>query len=128
MKIEHLAIWASDLETMREFYCNQLGFQSNELYHNPKRGFYSYFLSGSEGARLELMSQADIMDHGTIRGKRIGLAHFAISLGSEERVDQLTEVLRSAGTPIIGEPRRTGDGYYESIIADPEGNWIELTV
>ncbi|MDF1511602.1 glyoxalase/bleomycin resistance/extradiol dioxygenase family protein, partial [Robertmurraya sp. DFI.2.37] len=25
-------------------------------------------------------------------------------------------------------PRVTGDGYYESVVEDPEGNLIELTV
>jgi lactoylglutathione lyase len=28
---------------------------------------------------------------------------------------------------LLGEPRRTGDGYYESVILDPEGNRIEIT-
>ena len=55
------------------------------------------------------------------------IEHLAISLGSKEKVDTLTERLRKNGVRIIGEPRTTGDGYYESVIADPEGNLIELT-
>jgi lactoylglutathione lyase len=128
MKIEHLAIWVKDLESMKRFYCHQFDFKAGERYHNSKRGFSSYFLSGEGGARLEFMLQNDIQAGNLSRGKRLGLAHFAISLGSENAVDQLTERLRSAGIKIIGEPRRTGDGYYESVIEDPEGNWVELTV
>lgn len=128
MKIEHLAIWVKDLEVMREFYCETLGFRSGEKYINETRGFASYFLSGAEGARLELMQQADIQNATFSRGKCMGLAHFALSLGKKELVDEVTERLRQKGITIIGEPRKTGDGYYESIIADPEGNWIELTM
>ena len=29
---------------------------------------------------------------------------------------------------ILSLPRTTGDGYYECAIADPEGNYVEITV
>ena len=57
----------------------------------------------------------------------IGITHFAISVGSKERVDTLTEKLRLDGFEIVGEPRTTGDGYYESVVLDPDGNRIEIT-
>ncbi len=57
----------------------------------------------------------------------IGLAHFAISVGSKENVDTLTETLRKDGYTVLGEPRTTGDGCYESAVADPEGNRVEIT-
>jgi lactoylglutathione lyase len=56
-----------------------------------------------------------------------GWAHIAFSVGSEQAVDSLTERLRSDGYTIAGETRTTGDGYYESVILDPEGNQIEIT-
>jgi lactoylglutathione lyase len=56
----------------------------------------------------------------------LGLIHFAINLGSKEKVNQMTEVLRKDGFKVIGEPRTTGDGNYESIILDPDGNRVEL--
>ena len=39
----------------------------------------------------------------------------------------LTERLRADGYLVLDGPRRTGDGYYESAIADPDGNRIEIT-
>jgi lactoylglutathione lyase len=57
-----------------------------------------------------------------------GLIHFAISVGSKQTVDELTERLRSDGYSIVGEPRTTGDGYYESVVLDPENNRIEITL
>jgi lactoylglutathione lyase len=58
--------------------------------------------------------------------QRLGLTHLAITVGSERTVDELTMRLRSDGIAIVDGPRRTGDGYYESVVIDPDGNRIEI--
>jgi lactoylglutathione lyase len=128
MYIEHLAIWCRDLERMKAFYETYFGAKSNEKYTNPKKKFESYFLSFDQGPRLELMQMAGIpASQNDIYAQFLGLVHFAISVGSEAEVNQLTERLRADGYEVIGEPRWTGDGYYESVILDPEQNRIEIT-
>ena len=126
MRIEHVAIWVRDLEGMKSFYEKYFDAQAGELYHNPTRQFSSYFLSFKEGCRLELMHQPDIRE--SYADKTIGITHIAIALGTKQHVDLLTEQLRQDGHTVLGEPRTTGDGYYESVILDPEKNRIELTV
>jgi lactoylglutathione lyase len=129
MKIEHLAIWVKDLEKTKAFYEKYFQARSGEKYHNPKKQFESYFLSFADGPRLELMHRPDLKVFIKDRHQEfIGLAHFAISVGSKEKVDTLTEHLRKDGYEVIGEPRTTGDGYYESVVLDPEGNRIEITI
>jgi len=128
MKIEHLAIWVKDLEAMKDFYIKYFQLTSNEKYYNPKKKFSSYFLTFDNGARLELMQRPDVTGFIENADVKLGLTHFAISVGSKEKVDELTEEIRRAGFKIVGEPRTTGDGYYESVIADLEGNHVELTV
>lgn len=59
---------------------------------------------------------------------RTGFIHIAFSVGSKEKVDELTAMLKNDGYEIISGPRTTGDGYYESCIFDFEGNQIEITV
>lgn len=130
MKIEHIAIWCNDLELTRDFYMNYFNMKSNEKYVNPTKQYTSYFLSSSSentSARLEIMQRPDVIENSNTRGMVMGLAHLAISLGSKEAVDILTNRVRADGYTIVGEPRTTGDGYYESVIEDPEGNWVELT-
>ena len=126
MKIEHVAIWVKDLEGMKSFYETYFNGVSNEKYHNKVKQFESYFITFAEGARLEIMRKAgvDQPDH----DDRIGWAHIAISLGSKEAVDQLTARLQQDGYSLVNGPRLTGDGYYESVIEDPEGNLLELTI
>ncbi|GAA4460484.1 VOC family protein [Nibrella saemangeumensis] len=131
MRIDHLAIWVRDLEGMRTFYETYFGARSNERYYNPKKDFYSYFLSfdGEETVRLELMTMSGIPPtKDDALAQFSGLIHFAISVGSETTVDTLTERLRADGYTVVGEPRWTGDGYYESVVLDPERNRIEITL
>ena len=101
--------------------------RSNDKYVNEVKVFSSYFLTFDSGTRIELMHKADIKEPLGQRGQISGLAHMAFSLGSTAAVLELTEKSRAMGLKIIGEPRTTGDGYFESVIEDPEGNWIELT-
>ncbi|NOQ27256.1 MAG: glyoxalase/bleomycin resistance/extradiol dioxygenase family protein [Bacteroidales bacterium] len=128
MKIEHIAIWTNDLEKMKDFYTKYFNMKSSLKYENLSKQFSSYFLSfNSAETRLELMYRPDISEFIGEKGILNGLTHFSISVGGKQRVDELTEILRLDGYRIIGEPRTTGDGYYESVVLDCEGNHVEIT-
>lgn len=125
MKIEHTALYVSDLERARDFFVKYFGAVSNDLYHNTKTDFKSYFLSFDGGTRLEIMHRPEVSEKNA--EPRLGYAHIAFSVGSRENVNALTERLRADGFQISSEPRVTGDGYYESCVADFDGNIIEIT-
>ena len=127
MFIDHIAIWTNDIEKLKVFYVKYFGAVANEKYINSKKGFESYFLSFVSGSRIEIMQRVDITESmGDALEQYIGITHIAIKMDSDKDVDILTELLRSDGYNIIGEPRTSGDGYYESVILDPDGNRIEL--
>lgn len=127
MKIEHLAIWVKDIELMRQFYLTYFDTTSGEKYINPVKQFTSYFIRFNEGGcRIELMHRPDISNILIEKGTEMGITHFAIAVGSKNDVNELTERLRNDGYTIKGEPRTSGDGYYESVILDPENNVVEL--
>ena len=126
MKIEHVALYVNDPEAARDFFVTYLGGRSNSGYHNPRTDFRSYFISFDDGARLEIMTRPDLADQEK-PVNRTGYAHIAFSAGSKEKVDELTEQLRTAGYDVVSGPRTTGDGYYESCIVAIEGNQIEIT-
>lgn len=129
MKIEHIAIWAKNIESTRMFYQKYFNAVSNDKYESVEKSFSSYFLSFDSGARLELMQMPSIPESlNNAYSQFTGFIHLAISVGSEERVDSLTTTLRNDGFEILDGPRKTGDGYYESTVLDPEGNRLEITI
>lgn len=127
MKIEHVAMYVNDLEAARQFFETYLGGKSNEGYHNKTTDFRSYFISFEDGARLEIMNKP-VMNNRDKGLNDTGYIHVAFSVGSRERVDELTEELKDAGYEVVSGPRTTGDGYYESCIVAVEANLIEITV
>ena len=127
MKIEHIAMYVQDLEKTRDFFVKYFAAKSNAMYHNPNTDFKSYFLSFDDGARLEIMQKPGV-EAQTENQMRTGFIHMAISVGSKEQVDKLTETLKQDGYMVTSGPRTTGDGYYESCVVAVEGNLIENTV
>jgi lactoylglutathione lyase len=127
MKIDHIAIWTYDLEGMKNFYMHYFDATPGKEYYNHSKEFRSYFLSFEGECRIEIMEMPNISKNRNNPLKQsTGLIHFALDLGSKEKVDKLTQQLKQDGFRVIGEPRITGDGYYESIILDPDGNRVEL--
>ncbi|MBC1811849.1 glyoxalase/bleomycin resistance/extradiol dioxygenase family protein [Listeria booriae] len=125
MKIEHVAIWVADIECAKDFYTRYFEGVANDKYVNETKGFASYFITYPSGARLEVMTRTDVTAQKETA--MLGWAHIAFSLGSKERVDSLTKELEDAGYTLESGPRTTGDGYYESVILDSEGNQVEIT-
>ncbi|MCC5894160.1 MAG: VOC family protein [Alkalibacterium sp.] len=123
MRIEHIGLWTKDLEKMKDFYQRYFHVTSGEQYHNSSKKFTSYFLTFDSGSRLELMHREDISKPAT---EGFGYAHLALAVGNKSKVDDLVSRLTSDGYELINGPRTTGDGYYEAVIEDPEGNLIEL--
>ncbi|MCG6189035.1 VOC family protein [Maribellus maritimus] len=127
MKIEHIALWTSNLEGMRSFYMHYFDASSNEIYYNHSKGYRSYFLSFDGDCRLEIMEMPGIPKSKNDPIKQFsGLIHFAIKVNSRTDVNKLTSMLREDGFKVVSKPRTTGDGHYESVILDPDGNRVEI--
>ena len=116
--VDHAAAWVADLDRASAFYVQWFGAVPGPLYTSRRRPFASRFVSIGNSARLELMAMA---------GEPARPAHIAISVGSRHAVDRLVERMRAAGIAIADGPRLTGDGYYEAVVIDPEGNLVEIT-
>lgn len=129
MRLEHAAVWTSDLERMRRFYETYFEASASPLYASRRqKGFQSHFLTFSGGARLELMTIPGLDRNPSDDSPVAGYAHLAFSTGSERAVNDLTERLRRDGHTVLEGPRHTGDGYYESVVLDPDGNRVEITI
>ncbi len=119
-------MYVQNLEAAKDFFVRFFGAHANEMYHNPRTGLKTYFLSFGDGARLEIMQHPDMtMTERALH--RQGYIHLSFSVGGKEEVDRLTQTLAQAGYEVLSGPRTTGDGYYESCVLGPEGNQLEIT-
>ena len=128
MKVLHIALWVNNLEMMKDFYCHFFNGIAVNNYQNEVKNFESWFVYFESGISLELMCKTNKVlptGHGDMT---TGFHHLAFSVGNCEEVDQLTLLINKAGYTVKSKPRITGDGFYESVIVDPEGNTIEITV
>lgn len=129
--LEHVAIWTRDLEEMKEFYCAYFDGKAGAKYRSKSAAhpnFESYFLTFGDGSRLELMQMPTIPESAYAPGQEaLGLTHIAFAVGGTDEVDALAKRAHAEGRPVLLEPHRTGDGYYEACILDPDGNRVEVT-
>jgi lactoylglutathione lyase len=126
MDVAHIALWTRDLSNAATFWRRYFQAEIGDVYKSKRRpGFVSCFvtLPGSI-TKIELMTAPWINDSATTG--HIGWDHLAISLGSAAAVDAMAARCSVDGL-LISAPRTTGDGFYEAVIATPDGTSIELT-
>ena len=126
MRIEHIAVWSPNIKRLRDFYVKYFNAKANAGYENMKNGFTSYFLEFENGSRLEVMNMDGILQHEEAGKQYMGYCHLAMEAETMFEVIKLTEELKKDGYTIIGQARKTGDGYFESIVLDPDGNRVEI--
>ena len=125
MKIAHIALWTRQLEQQARFWVSFFDGEINEKYcsqTNP--GFESFFVKIGDNIAIELMTKPGLVAL-TADNNHTGWVHLAIRVGGAENVDRLAKRADAQGI-LVSPPRTTGDGYYEAVIKDPDGNLIEI--
>jgi lactoylglutathione lyase len=85
----------------------------------------SYFLTfPGGGPRIELMTMPGVAP--ASGAQALGYAHVAVAVGSQAEVESLTARMRMDGVRVVSAPRETGDGYFEAVVEDPDGNEVEI--
>ena len=126
--LEHIAVWTTQLERLKDFYVHHFNGVAGPRYENPSKDFASYFIAFAGGSRLEIMQMPSVpRSIDDIYRQFTGFIHIAFAPDSAGEIDQLTVTLETAGCAVLDRPHMTGDGYYESVILDPDGNRVELS-
>jgi lactoylglutathione lyase len=126
-QIEHIALATNDLERLRDFY-QRLGAVASPPWSDPETGVRSCVLDFC-GVRLELFERPASGEGAADVRRAPGLVHLGFALGSADAVDELSRVIDRAGHRVLEPPHRTGGlGRYESVVLDPDGNRLKLTV
>lgn len=129
MIIDHVAIWTTQLEQLKDFYIKYFNGRANEKYINKEKHFESYFITFDSGTRLELMQMPGIPENLNDRiGKQHqGIIHLSFGVRSMNEVTNKADQMEKDGFKILRGPRKTGDGYFEFETLDPDNNRIEVS-
>ena len=128
MNIDHVAIWTTQLETLKDYYIKHFNGRSNRKYTNNERHFESYFISFDSGTRLELMQMPGIPQNlnDSVEKQYLGIIHLSFGMGNMDLVNEKCIELKRDSFRILKGPRKTGDGYWEFETLDPDNNRIEV--
>lgn len=126
-QIEHIALATSNLESLCAFY-RRLGGVALPLSPDPGDGFRNCVLDFC-GVRLEVFERPRGRGASAADGRSSRLLYLGFALRSADAVDELSRVLAAAGHRVLEQPHRGGElGRYESIVLDPDGNRLKLSV
>ena len=125
MRIDHVGMYVNDLEAEKDFFVKYFNAKAGSKYSNFRNDFSNYFLSFADGSRLEIMTRTSSADPKKDR-YRTGYHHLAICVGDRKDVDDMMKKFDADGVIVVSGARTTGDGYYEAVVVDPEGNEIEI--
>jgi lactoylglutathione lyase len=128
MTIDHVAIWTTNVERLKDYYVRHFNGRANEKYTNKETHFESYFLTFESGIRIEIMQKPGIPENlnDRLEKQHLGLIHLAFGTETMEHVSEKAKELAKNGFIIIRGPRKTGDGYFEFETADPDNNRVEV--
>lgn len=129
MTIDHVAIWTTQLEKMKDYYVRYFNGIANNKYRNNENQYESYFVSFDCGSRIELMQKPGIPENlnDTVEKQYLGIIHLAFGVENTDLVNQKLKELAGDGYKILRGPRKTGDGYWEFETLDPDNNRIEVS-
>jgi len=126
-QLEHIALATNDLERLCDFYL-LLGAMASPPFTDPDTGLRGRVLDFC-GVHLEVFERRERGEGAAGEERSLGVLHLGFALESADAVDELSGVIAAAGHRVLERPRRAGElGRYESVVLDPDGNRLKLTV
>jgi catechol 2,3-dioxygenase-like lactoylglutathione lyase family enzyme len=120
--LRHLALHVRDLEAMRRFYVDLLGFQ---VEWEPDADNV-YLSSGLDNLALH-RSKAPEREAAAADGRPSGpLDHLGLIARTAEDVDRWAAFLEKHGVPMTAKPRTHRDGARSCYFSDPDGNSVQI--
>jgi len=120
--LRHLALHARDLDAMKRFYVDVLGF-AVEWEPDPDN---IYLSSGIDNLALHRAKGPSTPLGASDRPMPGVLDHFGLIVRTPDDVDQWAAFLESQGVALGAKPRTHRDGARSCYFNDPDGNTIQI--
>jgi len=125
-QIERIALATSDLESVCDFYRRLGGVDSPST---EREGDLRACSLDFCGIRVDVFERPHGGGVAANDGRSRRLLHLGFALGSADAVDELSQALEAAGHRVLEPPHRDRvSGRYESVVLDPDGNRLKLSV
>jgi catechol 2,3-dioxygenase-like lactoylglutathione lyase family enzyme len=120
--LRHLALGVRQLEAMKRFYVDVLGFN---VEWEPDADNV-YLSSGIDNLALHRATEPTIGGSPAHSGGGSSLDHFGLIVRSAAEVDAWAAFLESCGVPLDARPRTHRDGARSCYFKDPDGNSVQI--
>ena len=123
MNLDHIAIYAKDMELMVSFYNKLLGSaEVGRTYHKDGTvKMIRVLVNDKQTIEFFNFEKVNSKKNGYING---GFMHVGFSV---KDIDLTIENIKKSGVSTIKEKYKGVDGYYHIFLEDPEFNQLELT-
>ena len=118
--LRHLALKVRDLDAMKRFYVDLLGFSVD---WEPDADNV-YLTSGTDNLALHRALPAQA--HASAEGFASSLDHLGLVVAVADDVDRWAAFLQDRGVPLDAAPRTHRDGARSCYFRDPDGNLIQI--
>jgi catechol 2,3-dioxygenase-like lactoylglutathione lyase family enzyme len=118
--LRHLALKVRDLDAMKRFYVDLLGFSVD---WEPDADNV-YLTSGTDNVALHRALPAQA--HASAKGFASSLDHLGLVVAVADDVDRWAAFLQDRGVTLDAAPRTHRDGARSCYFRDPDGNLIQI--
>ena len=125
-KITCICLGVRDMKRSIIFYRDRLGFQTDCSESNPRVCFFNTPGTKFELYPLDLLAEDIDPVSPPVPGNGFGGITLAYNVDAREKVDEVIELVRSAGGTIVKEPQDVFWGGYHAYFADPDGYYWEV--
>ena len=125
-KITCICLGVRNMERSVTFYRDQLGFRTDCKENNPRVCFFHTPGTKFELYPLDLLAKDINPGNPPALPSGFGGITLTYNVDSKDKVDEVIELVRSAGGAIIKEPQEVFWGGYHGYFADPDGYYWEV--
>lgn len=126
MKLANAIIYTRDIRRTQDMFCKYFGAVAGEIVHDDGLDTDSSFITFPDGGEILFVTRPGLTD-GSAYPLHTGYSGVTISVGSKEKVREITMQIYKDGYTVNNMPRNTAYGRWESVVLDFDGNFITIT-
>lgn len=126
MKLSNVVFYTRDIKRAQDFFVQYFDGKAGEIKQGTMQGEQAGFVTLPDGGEVLFMIRDGLTD-GSSYPLHTGICSLTLSVGSTEKLREITMQIYKDGYTVRNMPRKTFYGRTESVVLDFDGNMITLT-